>query len=186
MNLGARGSLFRLFVAATAVWGLMSLVRAVLWSPVNPHGSAQGKYAYLRGVLSSSVQAQLRQDWAVYRTRLQEPEHAYCITEYTTRGRGSAFEIEVHRLSRAQTFDADPISITYDCGELPTLHSHPPTDCRPGKASGTWDCRPYPEDPVLCQPSNQDVETTAADRHRFGAIQCGIERVVFFMPVEPD
>lgn len=162
---------------ASAVTGIVVTLQG---EEVDEHGSAEGAYTVISGSIDAPLRTRLGKDWLSYRSNLQEPEHAYCITRYTTRKMGDSLRVEIHEVMQAPTTYADPVSVSYSCGEFPTLHTHPPSSCV--KNGSSWNCFPYENSDETCQPSQGDIASTQTDRHRFGVVQCGIDRFVFFAP----
>jgi hypothetical protein len=135
---------------------------------------------YLSGTMAPTVLARLEEDWQAYRSNVLEPEHAYCLTRYEVRRSVAGVSIHVSEIARAEEENATPQSLEYTCGLLPALHTHPPSDCL--EVEGRWFCAKGEESPMLCMPSDTDVETALRDWHRFSIVQCGPRRFAFYTP----
>lgn len=125
----------------------------------------------------------LRHAWERYRLDVNSSEYAFCITSYRVRMLPDSTPwIEIDSLVLAPSDSATPESIQYHCGAFPSLHSHPPTDCRQltGKR---WSCVPSSDTNRLCEPSRQDLATVDDEWHRFHGVQCGTSRFFFYSPI---
>lgn len=132
------------------------------------------------GLLAPEAQQELARAWGVYARDLTASEYAYCITDYRTRQAASdTLLILIYEVERAAAEDTTPASLTFGCGGMPGLHSHPPTDCT-GEV-GAWSCVPS-DTTLLCVPSTNDLFGTSRDWHRFGVVQCGARRFLLFIP----
>lgn len=135
---------------------------------------------FIGGSMAPQVQGQLEQDWERYRSNVLEPEHAYCLTRYEIRRTVTGVAIHVLEIARADEGAATPQSVVYSCGLLPSLHTHPPSDCV--EMEGRWFCARGEERAALCVPSETDVQTAMTDWHRFAIVQCGPTRFGFYIP----
>lgn len=157
------------------------LITLSLWLSKEP---AAERYTQLEGSFAPTVHRALAADWAFYKLDLRRNEQVYCITKYRiVRRKDGQPLIHVEELSPATEVEATPVSVSYNCGPFPSLHTHPPADCEL-LPTGQWVCTPLaPEDSLAyCFPSDEDVQSTRTEWHRFGVIQCTKDKFVFFSP----
>lgn len=140
-----------------------------------------GYAARINVIFSDSVLDQLEGNWHRYEVNLTEPEHAYCLTNYTVTQRPNEM-IDVHVLQVTEDKHAtgDPVTVEYNCVAMPALHTHPPSDC--AELNGRWSCKPGHPDIILCIPSDQDLKTANMQWRRFAILQCGRSTFTVFTP----
>lgn len=158
------------------------LITLSLWLSKDPPYEG---YVALEGSFEPAVTRQLADDWSLYKLQLDRPEQAYCITRYQVfRRKDGAPRIHVEAIEPAKDVEATPISVSYNCGAFPAIHTHPPADCEL-LPTGQWSCTPLAKADTLsyCMPSEQDVKTVLeVEWHRFGVVQCTSNKFVFFSP----
>jgi len=167
---------------ATAVLVPLSYGLAQIALLVGRDGPAPPAYHAIPAVFRPSVRETLRQAWSVYDLPTPQPEYAFCVFRYQVIPLADSTPmLQIDSIVPANIISASPMSVEYNCGVFPAIHSHPPTDCTV-VAAGGWSCAPAEQDDTLCEPSQEDVLSTVADWHRFHGIQCGADRLFFFTP----
>lgn len=133
-------------------------------------------------IFSDSALATLEGNWHRYDVNVTEPEHAYCLSRYTVTQRpNEMIDVHVVEIQPAHDQVADPVSVVYECGAMPSLHTHPPEECDPA-GHGRFACRAGHPDLILCIPSDQDLETANRAWHRFAILQCGRSMFTVYTP----
>lgn len=118
----------------------------------------------------------------VYRNGASAPEYAFCVSSYHVRMLPDSVPLlEIDSVFRAAPDRATPESVYYNCGVFPSIHSHPPTDCKRMRGN-LWLCEPARDTTDLCEPSEEDVSETISEWHRFHGVQCGRRHFYFFVP----
>lgn len=139
-------------------------------------------YAQIPVVVTSPALDSLSRAYDVYRNGSSAPEYGYCVSSYKVQMLpDSSPLIQIDSVFRAVSDSATPEAVYYSCGPFPSIHSHPPTDCKRQRGN-FWTCELAKDTTDLCEPSETDVKDAIPEWHRFHGVQCGKRRFYFFVP----
>lgn len=158
---------------------LLGVIAYAYFQPVQ-----EDLYTEFSGSIDSTIVQSLAKDWDLYETDLDRTEQVYCIVKYRVEY-ADEWEprVSVLEIRPGVVTEATPFSLSYSCGAFPAIHTHPPSDCEVF-VDKTWSCKKGdPTSLESCRPSDIDVATVReTEWHRFGVVQCGRNRFVFFAP----
>lgn len=84
--------------------------------------------------LVPAVRRYLQSQWDT--VNAWQPERAYCLAAHLERHPSGDWVWVVTQATRVVPSWDTPVSISYDCANQPSLHTHPPTTCT--SVSGCW------------------------------------------------
>ena len=170
-------------VGLTGLSSCITTVQAVPRMPTPITLLHLGYASRINVTFSDSVLTRLESAWYRYDLNVYEPEHAYCLTNYTvTRRPNEMIDVHVIDITPAANQKSDPISVQFECGALPALHTHPPEECTRNANGGAFSCKRGHPDIILCIPSDTDLLTSNTGWHRFGILQCGRSMFTVYTP----
>jgi hypothetical protein len=133
--------------------------------------------------VANSISKKLESKWQTYYHNPSLPEYAECVSKFSIIHAGSKIHVIIEETIEGRVENATPTSIDISCGSMPTLHSHPPTECN----EDATECRVYPEyllGPSLCEPSDADLKgALQVTRPTLDFIQCGPRRIIGYISI---
>ncbi len=119
-------------------------------------------------MISENAMNLMSADWND--TLTTQHERGYCVSSYEISYEDkSPSLILIKSVVRAPTSNSTPYSISFDCGRMPVIHTHPPTTC---KSESDSSCKLGGKDAYQCDPSKIDVYYFLMSGIPFGLIQC--------------
>jgi len=162
--------------ARTQLSAMLAAIAVCSGALVTPARAQAVRY----GVVMDAPRSALDSEWSDAPAQV---ERAYCITDYSAGVHHISRDapakddtiFRVFRLQQADTRDATPNSVDFDCPDgVPELHVHTPSTCSSDNPSS---CFAGGLNAFSCQPSRQDLEKLVRRNDPFAVIQC--DRRVF-------